>query len=69
MRGDELYRFLSMKRPAMKVLFMRGCPLKDPSGRPASEEGAFVLEKPFTVLELTRAVRAVLDGRGFSGAD
>jgi len=69
MRGNELYRFLSMKRPALKVLYMRGSPLKDVSGRPASEEGASVLEKPFTVLELTRAVRDVLDGRGFSSAD
>jgi two-component system cell cycle sensor histidine kinase/response regulator CckA len=60
MRGGELAERLRSRRPGLKVLFMSGYPDgQDAIG--AGDAGSSFLQKPFTVVELGRKVRELLD--------
>jgi len=63
MGGRELAETVSPLRPEMKVLFMSGY-----SEDPVIHEGSQIpfLEKPFTLRELARRVREVLDSNKHS---
>jgi CheY-like chemotaxis protein len=61
MSGPELARLLAPLHPDAAILFMSGY-----SGGAAADRealGADLLEKPFTLDELTRKVRSALDNR------
>jgi CheY-like chemotaxis protein len=60
MGGRELARRLLATRPSLRVLAMSG---QRQEGAPADGQGE-VLMKPFSAVELGRAVRAVLSGGG-----
>ncbi|MBN1609744.1 MAG: PAS domain S-box protein [Polyangiaceae bacterium] len=64
MNGRQLYAELCKLRPGLRVLFMSGYPgdtLAQHGG--ALDEGLHFVQKPFTVADLTRHIRHVLDGR------
>ncbi|HZS40278.1 MAG TPA: response regulator, partial [Polyangia bacterium] len=56
MSGPEVAERLKPLWPAMKVLFISGY-----AEQSLGAAGAALLKKPFTVVELARRVRAVLD--------
>jgi signal transduction histidine kinase/CheY-like chemotaxis protein len=60
MGGPELVRRLTASRPDLKVLFMTGY-TTDSTLRGLSPHAAPVLHKPFTLRDLSRIVRQVLD--------
>jgi PAS domain S-box-containing protein len=62
MDGSELARKLTADRPGMKVIYMSGYTAEAVVRHGPTEPGAVVMQKPFTVAELTRQVRAVLSG-------
>jgi CheY-like chemotaxis protein len=61
MDGAALVRQLAAKHPRIRALFMSGYTGDDITRRGVIESGVPLLEKPFTVSELTRRVREVLD--------
>ncbi|MFQ5817672.1 MAG: response regulator, partial [Terriglobia bacterium] len=61
MGGPELARGLKPLRPDLKVLYMSGYPDNARGQHGAFERGAAVLHKPFTLDELARKVRDVLE--------
>ncbi len=61
--GPEVARALREKHPALKVLFMSGYTNQAIGHHGVLEEGAPLLEKPFTTDSLLRKVRSVLDAR------
>ena len=61
--GSELSAILTELRPDMKVLFMSGYSPDVIVHQGVLEEGVRLIEKPFSVDDLLRSVRAVLDGR------
>jgi CheY-like chemotaxis protein len=60
MRGGELAERLRARRPQLKVLFMSGYPDGQDSIGAGDSASGFV-QKPFTVVELGRKVRELLD--------
>jgi two-component system cell cycle sensor histidine kinase/response regulator CckA len=62
LNGEELARVLRKEFPQLKVLFLSGYPNLGKPGFPKAPAGARLLNKPFTILALTRAVREVMDG-------
>jgi two-component system cell cycle sensor histidine kinase/response regulator CckA len=63
MVGGELARSLRVVRPQLKVLFMSGFTDDEVVRRGMLDGDSVLLEKPFTVEDITRRVRDVLDGR------
>ena len=59
MRGGELARRITKDRPGLKTLFMSGYP--DGEALLGEEGGAAFLQKPFSLGELARTVRELLD--------
>jgi len=60
LRGPEVAKALSPKRPGLRVLFMSG--YADQDSRSGVPLGANFLNKPFSGKELTAAVEAALNG-------
>jgi two-component system, cell cycle sensor histidine kinase and response regulator CckA len=60
--GAELARKLTARMPALKVLFMSGYTEGAIAHQGVLEENTVLLPKPFTPIQLLRAVRARLDG-------
>jgi PAS domain S-box-containing protein len=60
MPGPALYRSLAAEVPCLKVLFLSGYSTEIVQGRGLLQDVPF-LQKPFTLTELARAVRQVLD--------
>ena len=61
MGGLELYRKIHTENPAICVLIMTGYPLEDERDRVAEPGVVEWLQKPFTVKQLTVAVRGILE--------
>ncbi len=61
--GKELYDKIRPQNPRMKVLFMSGYTDDVVSGKGILDDGIHLISKPFTIDELGRKVRAVLDDR------
>ena len=61
--GKELYAQIRLQNPRIKVLFMSGYTDDVLSGQGMLDDGVHLISKPFTVDELGRKVREVLDGR------
>jgi two-component system cell cycle sensor histidine kinase/response regulator CckA len=64
MNGRQLYGELRKLRPGLRVLFMSGYPgdtLAQHGG--TLDEGLHFIQKPFTIADLTRHIRRVLDGQ------
>jgi PAS domain S-box-containing protein len=61
MHGHELARQLRERRPALRVLFVSGYASDVIASRGALPVGADFLQKPFTLPQLARRARAVLD--------
>ena len=61
--GPEVARSLREKHAALKVLFMSGYTNQAISHHGVLDEGAALLEKPFTTDSLLQKVRSVLDAR------
>jgi len=61
--GPEVARSLRKKHPGLKVLFMSGYTNQAIGHHGVLDEGAQLLEKPFTTESLLRKVRSVLDAR------
>jgi DNA-binding NtrC family response regulator len=61
MGGLELYRHIHSEKPAICMLIVTGYPLEDESQLFAKQGVIEWLQKPFTVKQLTAAVRKVLD--------
>ena len=59
MRGGELARLLAERRPGLKTLFMSGYP--DGESLLRDDMSAAFLQKPFSLGELARSVRELLD--------
>jgi DNA-binding response OmpR family regulator len=59
--GPEVARSLRKKHPGLKVLFMSGYTNQAIGHHGVLDEGAQLLEKPFTTDSLLRRVRSVLD--------
>ena len=59
--GRELAQRLAQVRPGMKVLFMSGYPDYSASGNDHLEDTAIVLQKPFSLESLARAIRSQFD--------
>lgn len=60
--GRQLYERLRPERPEVRVLFMSGYAGDDLDREgPAMREGRNFLQKPFTMRELARRVREILD--------
>jgi signal transduction histidine kinase len=62
MSGSELASQLLHKRPETRVLYMSGYPDGAIAQQGVLAPGIFFLPKPFTIEDLTRTVREVLDG-------
>jgi CheY-like chemotaxis protein len=62
MNGPELASRLRTARPGLKILFMSGYADKAISHHGVLDTGSHFISKPFTVDELRRKVREVLDG-------
>ncbi len=63
MNGRELYEVLKLLRPSLKVLFMSGY-AKDVIGHHGVlEEGISLIQKPFSLVALSKKIRSVLDSR------
>jgi two-component system cell cycle sensor histidine kinase/response regulator CckA len=60
--GPELVRQLSPLRPAMRVLYMTGYSDSDVLRRGLLDASAELMQKPFSTVQLLRAVRDALDG-------
>ena len=60
LRGPEVVHAIALIRPGLRALFMSG--YADQDSRTSVPLGANFLNKPFTALELTAAVEAVLQG-------
>jgi CheY-like chemotaxis protein len=60
MNGRELAEQIASERPDVKVLYVSGYPADDLVRRGANEGTVALLRKPFTSLQLARAVRDVL---------
>ncbi len=56
--GPELARAAAARRPGLRVLFLSGAVEDDAAGLPG---GALMLAKPYSVSELARTVREILD--------
>ena len=63
MSGHELYQLLADDSPALRVLFISGYTAGFIEKHAAIEASAAVLEKPYSMRSLSRAVRRALDGR------
>ena len=61
MRGGELAARLRSKRPDLKVLFMSGYPDGEDSIASTRDSRTDFLQKPFTIVDLGRHVRELLD--------
>jgi two-component system, cell cycle sensor histidine kinase and response regulator CckA len=61
MNGRDLYAKASGEYPGLKVLFMSGYSDNVIGDNGVPEEEAFFIQKPFTVQELERQVREILD--------
>jgi YesN/AraC family two-component response regulator len=61
MHGPELAKRVSSLYPEMKVIYMSGYVEKFISHHGILEKGMEYIQKPFTVNELARKVREVLD--------
>ncbi len=64
MNGRELYRKIAETRPDLPVLFMSGYTQNVISQHGVLEPGVALLQKPFSVKELARRVREVLEDKG-----
>jgi CheY-like chemotaxis protein len=62
MDGRELVRRLRARSPDLKVLFMSGYSARSVSPEEEMPPGAALVEKPFTVDQLIRRAREILDG-------
>lgn len=62
MSGPEVAEKLAALRPGIKVLYMSGYPDHPVFSKGAGTGGAAFLQKPFTMIALTKKVREVLDG-------
>ena len=62
MSGSELARQLLHTRPETRMLYMSGYPDGAIAQQGVLAPGIFFLPKPFTIEDLTRTVREVLDG-------
>ncbi len=63
MDGAELQRQLSRQRPNIRTLFMSGYASNIMGDHGILETGVYFIQKPFSVLDLTRKVRQLLDAR------
>lgn len=61
MDGKELSRILTEKRPGLKTLFMSGYTHETMQKYGITEADTSFIQKPFSVNEIARALRAVLD--------
>ena len=61
MNGRELQRRVSRLLPGIKTLFMSGYTADVISQRGVEEEGGLFLQKPFSIIDIARKVRHVLD--------
>jgi DNA-binding NtrC family response regulator len=62
MGGRELVERVRARHPAMKVLFMSGYSERALTVDGVMPPGTGFMEKPFTVEQLTRRTREILDG-------
>ncbi len=62
MGGRELVERVRARHPAMKVLFMSGYSERALTIDGVMPPGTGYMEKPFTVEQLTRRTREILDG-------
>src|ERR1700688_3164247 len=69
MRGPDLAARIASLRPAIKVLFMSGAVDGATARRENLPAGAALLGKPFSVEDLARKVRELLDGPTGAGRD
>lgn len=60
--GRELVAQISEARPELRVLYMSGYPGSTISDRGGLDPDAAFIQKPFSLISLTRKVREVLDG-------
>jgi CheY-like chemotaxis protein len=63
MDGAELQRQLSRQRPNIRTLFMSGYASNVMGDHGILETGVHFIQKPFSVVDLTRKVRQLLDAR------
>ena len=63
MNGKQLYQKLSQLRPGLKVLYMSGYTSDIIAKHGVLELDIAFLQKPFSVADLSRAARDVLDGK------
>jgi two-component system, cell cycle sensor histidine kinase and response regulator CckA len=63
MDGAELQRQLSRQRPGIRTLFMSGYASNVMGDHGILETGVYFIQKPFSVVDLTRKVRQLLDAR------
>ncbi len=61
MNGEKLYRELLPSRPALKVVYMSGYTENVIAAHGVLETGVEFVQKPFSVYDLNKAVRRVLD--------
>ena len=61
MNGDQLYQTLVKIRPKLKVLYMSGYLDATIESHGVIDSAHHFLQKPFSVLSLTRKIREVLD--------
>jgi DNA-binding NarL/FixJ family response regulator len=62
MGGRELVERLRARHPSMRVLFMSGYSERAVTSDGAMPPGTGFVEKPFTVEQLVRRTREILDG-------
>lgn len=62
--GFTLAKQVQAKHPNLKFLFMSGYPANGTSLRGTIEQDHEMIQKPFTVADFARKLRAALDGRG-----
>jgi CheY-like chemotaxis protein len=63
MDGAELQRNLLRQRPNVRTLFMSGYASNIMGDHGILEDGVYFIQKPFSVVDLTRKVRQLLDRR------